>query len=76
MNLMLQREAMEDSEALLKEAKDLYARANKAQQDWVTALLHRNEKEKKIAIYEMEYTVNYTLQFLKCLIDNEVLRNR
>ena len=73
---MLQREAMEDSEALLKEAKDLYARANKAQQDWVTALLHRNEKEKKIAIYEMEYTVNYTLQFLKCLIDNEVLRNR
>ena len=76
MNLMLQKEAMEDSEALLKEAKDLYARANKAQQDWVTALLHRNEKEKKIAIYEMEYTVNYTLQFLKCLIDNEVLRNR
>ena len=76
MNLMLQREAMEDSEALLKEAKDLYARANKAQQDWVTALLHRNEMEKKIAIYEMEYTVNYTLQFLKCLIDNEVLRNR
>lgn len=76
MNLMLQREAMEDSEALLKEAKDLYARANKAQQDWVAALLHRNEKEKKIAIYEMEYTVNYTLQFLKYLIDNEVLRNR
>lgn len=76
MNLMPQREAMEDSEALLKEAKDLYARANKAQQDWVAALLHRNEKEKKIAIYEMEYTVNYTLQFLKCLIDNEVLRNR
>ena len=76
MNLMLQKEAMEDSEALLKEAEDLYARANKAQQDWVTALLHRNEKEKKIAIYEMEYTVNYTLQFLKCLIDNEVLRNR
>ena len=73
---MLQKEAMEDSEALLKEAEDLYARANKAQQDWVTALLHRNEKEKKIAIYEMEYTVNYTLQFLKCLIDNEVLRNR
>ena len=67
---------MEDSEALLKEAKDLYAIANKAQQDWVAALLHRNEKEKKIAIYEMEYTVNYTLQFLKCLIDNEVLRNR
>lgn len=76
MNLMLQKEAMEDSEALLKEAKDLYARANKAQQDWVAALLHGNEKEKKIAIYEMEYTVNYTLQFLKCLIDNEVLRNR
>ena len=76
MNLMLQREAMEDSEALLKEAEDLYARANKAQQDWVAALLHRNEKEKKIAIYEMEYTVNYTLQFLKYLIDNEVLRNR
>lgn len=76
MNLMLQKEAMEDSEALLKEAKDLYARANKAQQDWVAALLHRNEKEKKIAIYEMEYTVNYALQFLKCLIDNEVLRNR
>ena len=76
MNLMLQKEAMEDSEALLKEAKDLYARANKAQQDWVAALLHRNEKKKKIAIYEMEYTVNYTLQFLKCLIDNEVLRNR
>ena len=67
---------MDDSEALLKEAKDLYARAKKAKQDWVTALLHRNEKEKKIAIYEMEYTVNYTLQFLKCLIDNEVLRNR
>lgn len=76
MNLMLQKEAMEDSEALLKEAEDLYARANKAQQDWVAALLHRNEKEKKIAIYEMEYTVNYTLQFLRCLIDNEVLRNR
>ena len=41
---------MEDSEALLKEAKDLYARANKAQQDWVAALLHRNEKKKKIAM--------------------------
>lgn len=67
---------MEDSEALLKEAKDLYARANKAQQDWVTALLYRDEKGKKAAIYEMEYTINYTLQFLRCLIDNEVLRNR
>lgn len=52
---------MEDSEALLKEAKDLYARANKAQQDWVTALLHKDEKGKKAAIYEMEYTINYTL---------------
>lgn len=74
MNLMLQKEAMEDSEALLKEAKDLYARANKAQQDWVTALLHKDEQGKKVAIYEMEDTINYILQFLRCLIDNEVLR--
>lgn len=76
MNLMLQREVMEDSEVLLKEAEDLYARANKAQQDWVAALLHKDEEGKKVAIYEMEYTINYTLQFLRCLIDNEVLRNR
>ena len=54
---------------LIKEAKKLYEKIDKAQVHLINARLNNDEEDKKSAISEMETAMCNALQLLKCFIE-------